>query len=46
MQNQETKTLAFCLKQFVNSFKYFDVILTDQSQNFESGLIKEMCVRL
>ena len=46
MFNQETKTIAFCLEQFVNTFGYPDIILTDQGRNFESFLIKEMCVRL
>ena len=46
MQNQETKTIAFCLKQFVNTFSYPDIILTDQGRNFEIFLNKEMCVRL
>ena len=46
MPNQETTTIAFCLEQFVNTFGYPNVILTDQGRNFESGLIKEMCVRL
>ena len=46
MPNQETTTIAFCLEQFVNTFGYPDIILTNQSLNFESGLIKEMCVRL
>ena len=46
MPNQETKTIAFCLEQFVNTFGYPNIILTDQGRNFESFLIKEMCVRL
>ena len=46
MPNQETTTLAFCIKQFVNPFKYPHVILTDLNQNFECGLINAMCVRL
>ena len=46
MVNQEATTVAFCLEQFVNTFGYFDIILTDQEQNFESALIKKICVRL
>ena len=46
MPNQETKIIAFCLEQFVNTFGYPDIILTDHGRNFESFLIKEMCVRL
>ena len=46
MPNQKTTTIAFCIEQFVNTFGYPDVILTDQGRNFESGLIKEMCIRL
>ena len=46
MPNHETKTIAFCLEQFVNTFGYPDIILTDQGRNFESFLIKEMCIRL
>ena len=42
----KTKTIDFCLEQFVNTFGYPDIILTDQVHNFESFLIKEMCVRL
>ena len=46
MPNQKTTTIAFCLEQFVNTFGYPDVILTDQSRNVERRLIKEMCVLL
>ena len=37
---------CFLPPQFINTFGYPDIILTDQGRNFESFLIKEMCVRL
>ena len=35
MLNQETKTIAFCLEQFVNTFGYLNIILNDHGRNFE-----------
>ena len=46
MANQEATTIAFCFEHFINTFCYPDIIITDQGRNFESSLIKEMCVRL
>ena len=43
MLNQETKTIAFCLEQFINTFGYPDIIFIDEGHKFESFLIKEMC---
>ena len=44
--DQEAPTIAARFEQFVNQFGYPDVVLTDQGRNFESSLLKEMCVRL
>ena len=42
LPNQEAITFGVCLESFVNTFGYPDVMLTDQGQNFKTGLIKEM----
>lgn len=39
MPNQEQTNIAFCLKQYLNTFGYFEIILTNRGRNFESSLI-------
>ena len=44
--NQEASTVAHKFEHFINTFGYPKILLTDQGRNFESDLIREMCVRL